>query len=276
MTQANGVPAGVDTTTASPARMYNYMLGGQHNFAVDREATEQLRAQMPELADAAWANRSFHGRAAIWMAKRGIRQFLDIGAGLPMQNNTHQAVHKIAPAARVVYVDYDPMMSALGGELCVSNGTTAVIQADLRDPDGVLGNPDLRALIDFSRPAGLLMTAVMQCGAEVYGRTTQTAYPRDRAEVARFFEGLELVSPGPGMEPALTHPGMWGPRIRRLRIVTGRVRFIAAWPDGRKAPGVAWGDHRCRTEAVRAPSVADRKWPFRGRPECPQCSAVGE
>jgi hypothetical protein len=251
MAQGNGVPAGVDTTTASPARMYDYMLGGQHNFAVDRAAIEELRAQMPELADAAWANRGFRGRAAIWMAKRGIRQFLDIGAGLPTQNNTHQAVHRIAPLARVAYVDIDPMMSRLAGELYVSNGTTAVIQADLRDPDSLLGDPDLCALIDFSRPVGLLMTAVMQFvadeaspwalvaryaaavppgsylalshitgdrlpprlvqrGTEVYDRAAHSAYPRGRAEVARFFDGLELVPPRPGAEPALTYPGLWG------------------------------------------------------------------
>jgi S-adenosyl methyltransferase len=113
MTQANGVPAGVDSNTANPARMYNYLLGGRHNFPVDRAAAERLRARMPELADAAWANRGFHGRAAVWMAKRGIRQFLDIGSGLPTQNNTHQAVQRIVPAARVAYVDIDPMLGAL-------------------------------------------------------------------------------------------------------------------------------------------------------------------
>jgi hypothetical protein len=251
MAQDNGVPAGVDTTTASPARMYDYMLGGQHNFAVDRAATEQLRAQMPELADAAWANRGFRGRAATWMARRGIRQFLDIGAGLPTQNNTHQAVHRIAPLARVAYVDIDPMISMLAGELSASNGTTAVIQADLRDPDSLLGDPDLRALIDFGQPVGLLMTAVMQFvadeagpwalvaryvaavppgsylalshitgdrlpprlvqrGTEVYDRAVHRAYPRGRAEVERFFDGLELVPPRPGLAPALTYPGLWG------------------------------------------------------------------
>jgi hypothetical protein len=81
--------------------MYDYMLGGTHNFQVDREATEQFRAQMPDLADAAWANRGFHGRAARWLAtERGIRQFIDIGSGLPTQNNTHQVVRAVSPDAR--------------------------------------------------------------------------------------------------------------------------------------------------------------------------------
>jgi hypothetical protein len=251
MARANGVPAGVDTNTASPARMYNYMLGGRHNFPVDRATIERLRAEMPDLADAAWANRGFHGRAAIWMAKRGIRQFLDLGCGLPMQNNTHQAVHKIAPAARVVYVDIDPMIGLLASELSAGNGTTAVIHADLRDPASVLDNPDVRALIDFTEPAGLLMTAVMQFvadagdpwalvaryvgaiapgsylalshstadrlplrvvqgWAEAYERAPQRVHPRSRAEVARFFEGLDVVPPWPGAQSALTYPGLWG------------------------------------------------------------------
>jgi S-adenosyl methyltransferase len=251
MARANGVPAGVDSNTASPARMYNYMLGGRHNFPVDRATTERLRAEMPDLADAAWANRGFHGRAAIWMAKRGIHQFLDLGCGLPMQNNTHQAVHKIAPAARVVYVDIDPMIGLLASELSAGNGTTAVIHADLRDPASVLDNPDVRALIDFTEPAGLLMTAVMQFvadagdpwalvaryvgaiapgsylalshstadrlplrvvqgWAEAYERATQRVHPRSRAEVARFFEGLDVVPPWPGAQSALTYPGLWG------------------------------------------------------------------
>jgi hypothetical protein len=251
MTRANGVPAGVDATVASPARMYNYMLGGRHNFPVDRVTIDRLRAEMPDLTDAAWANRGFHGRAATWMARRGIRQFLDLGCGLPVQNNTHQAVHKIAPAARVVYVDIDPMIGLLASELSAGNGTTAVIHADLRDSGSVLDNPDVRALIDFTEPVGLLMTAVLQfvvdaddpwalvaryVGAiapgsylalshstadrlplrvvqgwtEAYKRATQRVHPRSRAEVARFFEGLDIEPPWPGAQSALTYPGLWG------------------------------------------------------------------
>jgi hypothetical protein len=91
--------------------MYDYMLGGTHNFQIDRDATEQFRAHMPDLADAAWANRGFHGRAAKWMAIEGeIRQFIDIGSGLPTQSNTHEVVRAISHEARVVYVDNDPMV----------------------------------------------------------------------------------------------------------------------------------------------------------------------
>jgi hypothetical protein len=101
------VPPGVDPTRPSPARLYDYFLGGTNNFPADREAAEYLRAHIPDVVDALWANRGFHGRAAVWMARHGTRQLLDIGSGLPTQNNTHESVQKIAPEARVVCVDND-------------------------------------------------------------------------------------------------------------------------------------------------------------------------
>jgi hypothetical protein len=113
-----------------------------------------------------YANRGFHGRAAKWLAGQGIRQFLDIGSGLPTQNNTHDAVHRTAPEARVVYVDIDPMVAAYAGPLLAGDGTTTVITADLRDPDRLLADPELRRLVDFSQPVGLLMTAVLHFVAD--------------------------------------------------------------------------------------------------------------
>jgi len=245
-------PAGIDTTRPSPARMYDYMLGGTHNFQVDRDATEQFRAQMPDLADAAWANRGFHGRAARWLAtESGIRQFIDIGSGLPTQSNTHEVVRAVSPQARVVYVDNDPMVEVLAAELLTDDGATSVIIADLREPDAVLGHPKLKAQIDFDEPIGLLMTAVLQfiadeddpwglvaryvaalrpgsylalshitgdklpprsvrTGVQVYQRATARAFPRTKAEIERFFTGLELVPPYAGAAFELTNVGLWG------------------------------------------------------------------
>jgi len=244
-------PPGVDPAVPSPARIYDYVLGGTHNFPVDRAAAEQIRAQSPDLEDAAWVNRSFHQRTARWMAERqGIRQFIDIGSGLPTRDNTHGVVQRVAPGTRVVYVDNDPMVAAYAGELLAGDGTTSVITADLRDPDAVLTDPALRRLIDLGRPAGLLMTAVLQfvadesdpwalvtryltalapgsylalshvtheglpprlvrAGQEAYARA-QGIYPRSRAEIARFFAGLEIVPPYPGAARTVTHLGMWG------------------------------------------------------------------
>ncbi|MHB1876019.1 MAG: SAM-dependent methyltransferase [Streptosporangiaceae bacterium] len=162
MAEAQPLPDGVDPTRPSPARMYDFMLGGTHNLEIDRQATQRIHAQVPDLFDGAWANRGFHGRAARWLAaERGIRQFIDIGSGLPTQQNTHEVVHAVDPAARVVYVDSDPMVLLLGGEMLADDGTTAVLHADLREVDTVLNHPDLRALIDFGEPAAVLMTAVL-------------------------------------------------------------------------------------------------------------------
>jgi hypothetical protein len=252
MTEETVVPPGVDPRIPSPARIYDYVLGGTHNFAADRAAAERIRENTPDLADAAWVNRGFHQRAARWMAaERGIGQFIDIGSGLPTMGNTHTAVQKERPGAHVVYVDIDPMVQVYAGELLAADGTTAVVTADLCDPDRVLGDRALRGLIDLGRPAGLLITAVLhfvpdeadpwekvsryraalapgsylalshvtherlpprlvQAGRDVYARATQGVYPRSRAEVERFFVGLEIEPPYPGAAPAVTHIGVWG------------------------------------------------------------------
>ena len=167
MSETEQAPPGIDPATPSPARMYDYVLGGTHNFPADRQAAERVRAQSPDLEDAAWVNRAFHQRAARWMAAEcGIRQFIDIGSGLPTLGNTHDIVQEIAPQARVVYVDIDPMVRAYAAELLADDGTTAVVTADVRDPDRVLDDPELRALIDFAQPAGLLLTAVLHFVAD--------------------------------------------------------------------------------------------------------------
>jgi len=164
------VPPGVDPSKPSPARLYDYYLGGHNNFAVDRKAAEALRQSLPALSDAAWANRGFHQRAATWLAtEAGLRQFIDIGSGLPTVGNTHQVVQRIDPAARVVYADLDPMVAVQSGPLLAGAPNVALITADLRDPDALLGHPAVRSMIDFSEPAGLLMTAVLHFVADDAG-----------------------------------------------------------------------------------------------------------
>ena len=151
----------------SPARLYDYYLGGTINYPADQQAAERIRTDLPEISDMAWANRGFHQRAAKWLAEdRGISQFLDLGSGLPTQGNTHQVVREIAADARVVYVDNDPMVRAYAGELLTDSRLTTFVFADLRDPDQVLGNRQLRDLIDFTEPVGLLMTAVLHFVAD--------------------------------------------------------------------------------------------------------------
>ncbi len=127
MTEAEDAPAGVDLTVPNVARIYDYILGGKIHFQVDRDVARRMQILMPEMADAAWANRGFLQRAVRWMAESGgIRQFIDIGAGLPTQNNTHDAAQKVAPDARVIYVDHDPMaVKPTLGELGVDVGALA-------------------------------------------------------------------------------------------------------------------------------------------------------
>jgi hypothetical protein len=161
MTEGEDAPPGVDVTQPTRARLYDYLLGGTNNFPVDREAAEKLLAIVPDMVDAILANRGFRGRAAVWMARQGIRQFIDLGAGLPTKNNTHDAVQKVAPTARVVYVDDDQLLDARADRLLASNGTTSVVIAGPRLPDAVLGHRDLRRIIDFDQPVGVLMTTVL-------------------------------------------------------------------------------------------------------------------
>jgi hypothetical protein len=164
MSKALRRPAGFDVTKPAPARIYDYMLRGRHHFDIDAQAAERILTVAPEIRDCAWSNRGFHQRAAAWIAMQGVRQFLDIGSGLPTVGNTHEVVRKIHPDARVVYVDHDPMVE-LHGKAILDEGTDAgqisVVCADLRDPDSILGHPDVRRLIDPAQPTGLLMTAVL-------------------------------------------------------------------------------------------------------------------
>lgn len=245
------VPDGVDPNVPAPARLYDYYLGGSYNYQADRDAAEKVRKVIPELSDAAWANRGFHQRAARWLAQQGIDQFIDIGSGLPTVGNTHQVVQQVDPDARVVYVDHDPIVLAHAEGLLSKAGHTKVILADLRHPDDVLGNPELCSLIDFRRPVGLMMTWVMHfvapeldpwglvarylralasgsylalshvtddktpprsvaAATDLYSRASEQLYFRCRADVQRFFAGLEMVSPCPQTRAAVVHTGEWG------------------------------------------------------------------
>jgi hypothetical protein len=167
MNEAPQIPDGVDTGRPTPARIYDYMLQGTNYFQADRFAAEQILKAAPEIRDAAWSNRGFHQRAAKWIAQQGVRQFIDIGSGLPTVGNTHDVVLKVIPAAHVVYVDNDPMVELHSRALLASGGAISVICADLREPDAILGHPALRKLIDFSEPTGLLMTGVMMFVSDI-------------------------------------------------------------------------------------------------------------
>jgi hypothetical protein len=154
----------IDTSVAHPARRYNYWLGGKDNFAADRASGDAIAAAWPSAPIGARENRRFLGRAVSYLAgEAGIRQFLDIGTGLPTADNTHEVAQAIAPATRVVYVDNDPMVMVHARALLTSapEGMTAYLEADLREPAKILAHPDLRATLDFDRPIGLMLVAVL-------------------------------------------------------------------------------------------------------------------
>lgn len=251
MHPASEVPPGVDTSVPTAARIYDYMLRGHNYFEADERACQRLLAAVPYAPDIASANRGFHQRAAKWIAEQGVSQFIDVGSGLPTVGNTHEVVQAIVPGARVVYVDRDPMVELHSRALIGDSGTVSVVCADLREPDTILDNPEVREQIDFGQPAGLLMTAVFHFVSDsadpwallsrylgelapgsylalshltddykppvaaegfrtVFDSATDHMYYRSRAKVERFFDGLELVSPYAGAEPAVTFAGYWG------------------------------------------------------------------
>lgn len=152
------------------ARMYNYLLGGADNGPADRKAIDQVLPLVPELPLMAWVNRAFHQRAAIWMARQGITQFIDLGCGLAPRDPTHFVVQQEICAARVAYVDCDPYVVARIREQLASSATaTAVIRGDVREPEAILADPALTGLIELSQPCGLLLTAVMQFVPDIAG-----------------------------------------------------------------------------------------------------------
>jgi S-adenosyl methyltransferase len=251
MTNAVRVPEGLDISRPSPARIYDYMLGGRSYFDVDEAAAKRLLGAVPEIRDTAWANRGYHQRTAAWIARQGVRQFLDIGSGLPTVGNTHEVVKKVHPAARVVYVDNDPMVELHSRAMIASDETVSVLCADLRDPGSILESAAFRELIDPEEPTGIMMTAVLMFVSDasdpwqhvsryvqaavpgsylslthltgdakppaavegfraVFDHATERMHFRSKAEVERFFAGLELVPPYEGAAPEVTYAGIWG------------------------------------------------------------------
>jgi hypothetical protein len=160
------LPAGMDTNRPTPARIYDYMLRGHQNFEADREACARLVAAVPESPDIAFANRGFHQRAAKWIAQQGIKQFIDIGSGLPTAGNTHEVVLPVNREARVIYVDNDPMVALHSKDIIEPGAAVSVICADMREPDSILNDPELLRLIDLSQPAALCITAVLHFVAD--------------------------------------------------------------------------------------------------------------
>ncbi|WP_436789480.1 SAM-dependent methyltransferase [Yinghuangia sp. YIM S10712] len=232
------VPQGIDTTTAHPARMYDYYLGGKNNFAADRAAADLILGAAPEAATVARAGRDFLARAVRCAAgELGIRQFLDVGTGIPADGNVHEVAQAVAPEARVAYVDNDPIVLAHARALISGDprGRTTIVQADLREPEKIIASPEVRDVIDFTRPVAVVLGMVLhfvrdsedpagiisrlcaplapgsalivshvtyrsedlkKFAEDVYERASAPVVPRTYDEVAALLTGLTPVDPG--------------------------------------------------------------------------------
>jgi len=271
-------PQGLDVTVPNVARIYDHLLGGKDNFAADREAARRLLAAVPEAARAAQANRAFLGRAVRFLAaEAGIRQFLDVGTGLPTQGNVHEIAQATDPRARVVYCDNDPMVVVHANALLADNLTVVASQADLRDPEFLFTLPVTRTLIDTSQPLGVLLVAVLHFLPDsddpwalvdrikhrlapgsyiVISHVTGDALPAEAARaaaevyqdasapgVARSHEEIARFFTGLKMaEPGLVEVSAWRPRLPSRR--PGPALFYAGigrkpLPDRRAVPGTS-------------------------------------
>ncbi|MFI8977064.1 SAM-dependent methyltransferase [Nocardia asteroides] len=187
-------PDGVDMNQPSPARMYDALLGGSHNFAVDRMAAEMATSMVPDLPRLALSNRAFLRRAVRFMLDAGIRQFLDIGSGIPTAGNVHEIVHELDPGARVLYVDIDPVAVVHSRTILVGRERAGAIEGDLRESADLLAAVRATGLIDFTEPVGLLLIAVLHLVADEDDPAGKVAALRDAVAPGSFIAISHLTS----------------------------------------------------------------------------------
>ncbi len=235
----------IDADVPSAARVYDYFLGGAHNFAVDRALADQIARMTPNVGETMRAGRDFLRRSVRFLVRSGISQFLDIGSGIPTVGNVHEIAQRSAREARIVYVDIDPVAVAHSRAILAGNDRTAVLQADVRQPEKILADPLLLGLLDLSQPVAILLAGIMHFihdeddppgivgrlrdgvvagsyvalshvtyedqpqevieAQKLSARTATEIVLRSRAEILEQFRGLTLVEPG------LVHLPLWHP-----------------------------------------------------------------
>jgi SAM-dependent methyltransferase len=241
------VPEGIDTSVPNVARIYDYLLDGKDNFEADRQAAHHLVTLVPAVRQSVWENRRLLRRAIRYLAAdEGIDQFLDIGVGLPTQGAVHEVAHETNPAARVAYVDYDPVVVLHGNALLTEPDRSVVVQADVRQPELIFGDPVISAHLDFSRPVAVTLLAVMHFVSDeddpygivaavrdalapgsflVLGHVSRDNVPDDLAErvVKMYEQASEPLTPRSKdqvtrffggfqlVEPGITHENGWRP-----------------------------------------------------------------
>jgi hypothetical protein len=265
---SNWIPDEVPLDNPSAARIYDYMLGGYHNFECDRIAVEKILELRPHVQLAAQANRSFLCRAVHFLLEQGVDQFLDIGSGIPTAGNVHELVQSRNPAGRIVYVDIDPVAVAHSCAILDENPTATAIRADLSQPETILDDPQVWDLIDFDRPLGLMLVAVLHYVVQdepaynavrvlsdalasgsyvtiahtatealppIAGKREELLRPvtstkdRSREEILRFFGGFDLVDPG------LVYSPLWRPEGPQDILIDQPAKSLAFAGVGRKS-----------------------------------------
>jgi SAM-dependent methyltransferase len=190
------VPDGIDLDRPSAARLYDYLLGGGRNFAHDRALAERFLVAQPNARQIARHNRSFLRRSVLFMIDRGVRQFLDLGSGIPTVGNVHEIAHAADPDSRVVYVDYEEVAYAHSNLMLADNPNAAIVRADLTQPDDVLTAAETRALIDFDEPVGVIMAGVFHFVSpekdpqQIVARYRDATVPGSRLAFSQFTRDL--------------------------------------------------------------------------------------
>ena len=228
MVDISDAASALDTSVPNAARMYDYWLGGKDNFAADREAAERSALAVPQLPWLARQNRSFLGRAVRCCASVGVTQFLDIGTGLPTMNSVHQVAERTSAEPQVVYVDNDPVVVSHARALLTTPRTVA-IHGDLTRPDELLGDPDVRAVIDFSQPVAVLLVAVLH-------------FVPDEADPGGSVAKLRAAM-APGSYLVISHVEMSGGQVVGAQPATGAAREL-----GEARRGMPPGRARTREE----------------------------
>ncbi|MFI6173351.1 SAM-dependent methyltransferase [Nocardia sp. NPDC051052] len=245
MTRPSWAPEGIDLDRPSASRVYDYFVGGMHNFEIDRMLARQIEEFTPGVGETMRANRDLLRRCVRFLVDAGITQFLDIGSGIPTVGNVHEVAQAVNPSARVVYVDIDPVAVAHSRAILDGNPAAIVVQADIGQPDTILSDPEVAKLLDFDKPVAVLMLGVLHFVAEhadpagcvarlrdaiapgsylaithatadgqpdevleaqkLSGRTSTEIVLRAKPEIAAFFQGWTVLEPG------LVHLPLWRP-----------------------------------------------------------------
>lgn len=225
MTTRTGVSDDMPTDRPSVARMYDYLLGGYHNFASDRTAADAATAVYPDFPRVMQANRAFLRRSVAFLVAQGIDQFLDLGSGIPTAGNVHEVVQALNPAARVVYVDRDPVAVIQSKTLLRGNPAVTVIQADAGQPGAVLGHPDVARLLDLHKPLAVLLVALLH-------------FVTDDMDAQRLTRALRDVM-APGSYLVISHATEEGVAPETVRQLTDLYTRSSSATKGRSAHEIA-------------------------------------